>query len=276
MSILQAIIIGIIQGLTEFIPISSTAHMTITAKLSGVMESMTPEQWTAFMAVVQLGTLAAVFVYFAGDIKSILTSFIRDNITNRVPYSNQSAESKQGWLIVLGSVPIVVIGLALKKLIEGEFTKDITVIATMLLLISLVMYFAERFAKQRRVLSDVTLKDTLLIGCAQAIAVLPGSSRSGTTISAGLFLGLTRESSARFSFLLSIPAIAGSGLLQLVKSVKDISPDSAVSLAVCTLVAGVTGYVAIAFLMRFLRSNSMMIFIVYRVILALILLLWMR
>lgn len=276
MSIFHAILIGIIQGLTEFIPISSTAHMTITAKLTGVMDSMTPEQWTAFMAVVQLGTLAAVFVYFAGDIKSILTSFIDNNLTNRVPYNAQSPESKQGWLIILGSVPIIVIGLALKKLIEGEFTKDITVIATMLIIISLVMYLAERFSKQYRVISDITFKDSLLIGCAQAIAVLPGSSRSGTTITAGLFLGLTRESSARFSFLLSIPAIAGSGLLQLVKSVKDISPDSFVSLTVCTVVAGVTGYLAIAFLMRFLRSNTMTIFIIYRIILAVAILIWMR
>lgn len=276
MSIFHAILIGIIQGLTEFIPISSTAHMTITAKLTGVMDSMTPEQWTAFMAVVQLGTLAAVFVYFAGDIKSILTSFIDNNLANRVPYNAQSPESKQGWLIILGSVPIIVIGLALKKLIEGEFTKDITVIATMLIIISLVMYLAERFSKQYRVISDITFKDSLLIGCAQAIAVLPGSSRSGTTITAGLFLGLTRESSARFSFLLSIPAIAGSGLLQLVKSVKDISPDSFVSLTICTVVAGATGYLAIAFLMRFLRSNTMTIFIIYRIILAVALLIWMR
>lgn len=276
MSVLQAIIIGIIQGLSEFIPISSTAHMTITGSLMGLINKEHPEQWTAFMAVVQLGTLAAVFVYFAADIRSITLTFLRENIRLRMPLGEQISESRMGWLVIAGSIPIVVIGLALKKIIEGEATKDMTLIALMLIAVSVVLFIAERVAKLHRTMRDLTWRDAFAVGAAQALALLPGASRSGTTISAGLFLGMTRETAARFSFLLSIPAIAGSGILEFVKSLKYLNGNDALALAVATIVAGVVGYYAIAFLMRYLRTKSTMVFIVYRVVLAVVILLFLR
>jgi len=274
MGILQAIILGLVQGLTEFIPISSTAHMTVAAKLFGMISNN--EEWTAFMAVVQLGTLVSVFFYFGNDIKRILTSFWTDNILVRKPFTGQSEDSRLGWLILIGSVPIITIGLALKKIIEGEATKNITLIAIMLIVVSVLLFIAEKVAKQKRSMQNLTWRDAIIIGASQALALMPGSSRSGTTITAGLFLGLTRETAARFSFLLSIPAITGSGLLQLIKTMNDINTNDLVSLTVATVVAGVSGYYAIAFLMKYLRTNTTMIFIVYRVILAVALLLFMR
>ncbi|MBL7976307.1 MAG: undecaprenyl-diphosphatase UppP [Candidatus Kapabacteria bacterium] len=274
MGLVQAILLGLIQGLTEFIPISSTAHMTIAAKLFGAIQNN--EQWTSFMAVVQLGTLVSVFFYFGNDIKHILTSMWADNITARKPFAQQSDNSRLGWLIAIGSVPIIVIGLALKKIIEGDATKDITLIATMLIVVSVLLFIAEKVAKQVRTMENVTWRDAVLIGASQALALMPGSSRSGTTITAGLFLGLTRETAARFSFLLSIPAITGSGLLELVKTMKHINTGDLMSLTIATFVAGISGYYSIAFLMKYLRTNSTFIFIAYRVVLAVVLLLFMR
>jgi undecaprenyl-diphosphatase len=266
MSLIQAIILGLIQGLTEFIPISSTAHLTIAGKLMGLITPESYEHWTAFMAVIQLGTLVAVFVYFHQDIRTIPIVFLKENFTrNRKKIIEQSHESRLGFLILLGSIPIAVLGLALKKIIEGEFTKSLTVIAVSLILLGIILFIAEKTASFKREIKDLTWKDAILTGMAQSIALIPGSSRSGTTITAGLFLGMTRETAARFSFLLSIPAITASGLLELFKSMEFLTGADATNLIVSTIVSGISGYYAIAFLMKFLKTRTTITFIIYRV-----------
>ncbi len=273
MSLLQAIILGLIQGLTEFIPISSTAHLTIAGKLMGLITPESYEHWTAFMAVIQLGTLIAVFVYFHQDIRTIPVMFLKENLKKgREPILQQSYESRLGWLIIIGSVPIVILGLALKKVIEGEFTKSLTVIAISLIVFGIILFIAEKTASFKREIKDLTWKDAILTGMAQSIALIPGASRSGTTITAGLFLGMTRETAARFSFLLSIPAIAASGLLEFFKSLKFLTGADATNLVVATIIAGISGYFAIAFLMNFLKTRTTIPFVVYRIALGIIIL----
>lgn len=268
MNLIHAIVLGIIQGLTEFLPISSTAHLTLYAALTGLIDPQNPEQWTTFMAVIQLGTLAAVIIYFARDIVSITHEFLRDNLgKERKTFSKQSLHARLGWFIILGTVPIVCIGYALKSFIKGSSTKDPILIACALIGLAIILFVAERFASYKRTINSITLKDSLIIGFAQCLALIPGSSRSGTTITAGLFLGLTRESAARFSFLLSIPAIAGSGILEMKDVAQNFSSENALLLLVATFVSALSGYAAIALLLRFLRTNSMMVFVYYRIVL---------
>lgn len=271
MNILDAILLGIIQGLTEFLPVSSTAHLTIVGKLLGIVQS--GELWTAQIAVMQLGTLAAILIYFRNDVFGISASFLKENLTrNRLPAIQQSMNAKMGWFILFGSIPIVTIGLALKKIIEGDITKSLFLIGIMLILIALCMGYAEKKASFERSIQDIKLKDALLIGLAQALALIPGSSRSGTTITAGLFLGLNREAAARFSFLLSIPAVLGSGILELKKAIPIVSGEDFSSLMIATIISGISGYAAIAFLLNYLRSKSIGIFIYYRLALGCLLL----
>lgn len=270
MNLLHAIVLGIIQGLTEFLPISSTAHLTLYAALTGLIDPQNPEQWTTFMAVIQLGTLVAVIIYFAKDIVAITRDFFRDNLgKERKTLSNQSLHARLGWFIIIGTIPIVCIGYGLKSIIKGSSTKDPVLIAYALIGLAIILFIAERFASYKRNLNAITLKDALVIGFAQCLALIPGSSRSGTTITAGLFLGLTRESAARFSFLLSIPAIAGSGILELKDVAQNFSSDNALLLLAATFVSALSGYATIAFLLRFLRTNTMMIFVYYRIALGL-------
>ena len=257
MSIIEAIILGLLQGLSEFIPISSTAHLTIAGMMMGLIDPNHPEQWTSFIAVIQLGTLAAVFIYFSKEIKEIPRDYILENFSGkRKKFKEQSLNSRMGWYIILGSVPIVVIGLAMKKIIEGGFTKDPLVIASSLIGLAIILFIAERVAKFNKDMTKIRMKDSLLIGLSQCLALIPGSSRSGTTITAGLFLGFDRETAARFSFLLSIPAIFGSGLYAFYKSLDYITQDSMITLAVATVVSGISGYYAIAFLIKFLNTSN--------------------
>lgn len=274
MSILEAIIIGLVQGLSEFIPISSTAHMTIAGQLMDVIKNQSPEQWTSFIATVQLGTLAAVFIYFRKDIKDILSSFFTENITSRKPFKEQSQNSKLGWYIAVGSIPIVVVGLTLKDLIRSSFTKEPIVIGTSLIVFSLLLWFAEILYKERKNLDNLGWKETCAMGIGQVFALIPGASRSGTTITSGLFMGLNREAAARFSFLLGIPAILGSGLLEFFKATEYLTSDMYVTIIVATAVAGISGYMSIAFLLNFLRKNSTKLFIFYRIALGAIVLLF--
>lgn len=216
MSILEAIIFGLIQGLTEFIPISSTAHLTLAGKLMGQIKE--PEQWTAFIAVIQLGTLIAVIIYFWADIIKIIAGFVSSNlalITKRPVSDEQKREARLGWLIIIGTIPISIVGLLFKDQIEGSLTKDLRVIAASLIGLALILTVAEIVGRQRREMRHLNFKDAFIVGFAQVFALIPGSSRSGTTITGGLLAGLTRETAARFSFLLSIPAIGASGLLEL-------------------------------------------------------------
>ena len=276
MTILQAIILGIVQGLTEFIPISSTAHLVFAARLIGLYEgveaALKAEQTTATIAVVQLGTLLAVIIYFARDIINITTACVRDHIAllkgkRRTDGSvNLSAEAWLGWLVIIGSIPVAVVGLVFKEQIEGTFTKNLWAIATMMIVVGLLLAIAEYVGKRERSMEHLGISDALAVGCAQVLALIPGSSRSGSTIMGALFAGLTRETAARFSFLLSIPAIAASGVLELKEAIEKLPDGTYLPLIVATVVSGVVGYASIWFLLRFLRTHSTGVFIVYRLI----------
>lgn len=272
MSFIEAVILGIIQGFTEFLPISSTGHLTLAGKLMGLISDKNPEQWTSFIAVIQLGTMVSILVYFWKDLWSILTEFLQNNLQKRVKYSEQPLNSKLGWMIIAGTIPIVIIGLLFKDAIEGAFTKNLSVIAISLIVLAIVLAIAERTASFKKDLKDITLMDSILIGLAQAVALIPGSSRSGTTITGGLFLGLKRDVAARFSFLLSVPAVLASGLLQLKESLAYINYDIAVSMIVATIVSGISGYLAIDFLLKFLKKNTTFVFIFYRIALGVLIL----
>jgi undecaprenyl-diphosphatase len=275
MTLLQAILLGIVQGLTEFIPISSTAHLVLVSRVMNL--ALTPEQLTSSIAVIQLGTLLAVFVYFAGDIWNISLAFVHDHFVllkdgrrdqfNRTnDHARLSQEAWLGWLVIIGSLPVAIVGLAFKKQIEGTFTKNLWVIATMMIVVALLLAIAEAVGKKRRRMQELGVGDALAVGFAQCLALIPGSSRSGSTIMAGLFAGETRETAARFSFLLSIPAIAASGLLELKEALHRLPHDSLTTLAVGTIVSGIVGYATIWFLLRYLRTHTTGVFIGYRLI----------
>jgi len=268
MSIIVAIILGLLQGLSEFIPISSTAHLTIAGKLFGLIDPNHPEQWTSFIAVIQLGTLVAVLLYFSKEIREIPSAFFRENLSKaRKPLQVQSLYSRMGWFIIIGTIPIVTIGLVLKKVIESNITKDLMVIAVALIVLAIILALAERIAKFNKEIDNVNWKDALIVGLAQCLALFPGASRSGTTLTAGLFLGMKRESAARFSFLLSIPAVLASGLLEFYQSLEYLNGSDLVNIIVATIAAAISGYASIAFLLRFLRTRSTLLFVVYRIIL---------
>jgi len=216
--------------------------------------------------------LLAVLIYFWKDIISIIKDFFQDNLIKRVKYSEQKINSKLGWLIIIGTIPVVIIGLAFKDAIEGALTKNLYVIAASLIVLALILALAEKIANFKKELENITILDSIIIGFAQALALIPGSSRSGTTITAGLFVGLKRDSAARFSFLLSIPAVFASGVLQLYEAVKFVDQSMAVNIIVATIVSGISGYLAIDFLLKYLKKNSTFIFIYYRIALGIFIL----
>ncbi len=272
MSFIEAIILGVIQGITEFLPISSTGHLTLAGKFMGLISDKNPEHWTSFIAVIQLGTMVSILVYFWKDLWNIFIEFLQNNFQKRLKYSEQSLNSKLGWMIIAGTIPIVIIGLLFKDAIEGAFTKNLSVIAISLIVLAIILALAEKTASFKKDLKDITLMDSILIGLAQTIALIPGSSRSGTTITGGLFLGLKRDVAARFSFLLSVPAVLASGLLQLKESLAYINYDMAVNIIVATIVSGISGYLAIDFLLKFLKKNSTFVFVFYRIALGVLIL----
>lgn len=257
MSIWEAILLGLLQGLTEFIPVSSTAHLTLAGHALGLIAE--PASWTAFLAVVQLGTLAAVIAYFRRDLWMMTTAVLR---LRRGPEAAQ--DTRLAWMVALGTVPIVVLGLALRDVIEGPFTKDLRVIASALIGLGLLLYLAERVGKRTKGMFDVRAGDAILVGATQAIALIPGASRSGSTIMGGLLAGLDRETAARFSFLLSIPAILGSALFELPAALA--APELGLSPLVAALLAATAaGYASIEFLLRYLRRRPTHAFVAYRI-----------
>ncbi|HET9478778.1 MAG TPA: undecaprenyl-diphosphatase UppP [Pyrinomonadaceae bacterium] len=275
MTILQAIVLGLVQGLTEFIPVSSTAHLVFAARVvnlyGGADKTLQAEQTTATIAVIQLGTLLAVLVYFSRDIVNITRAFVGDNLAllrgrGETTGPKLSSDAWLGWLVIIGSVPVGIVGLLFKKQIEGPFTKNLWVIATMMIVVGLLLTIAEMVGKRDHAMDRLGIKDALAVGWAQVLSLIPGSSRSGSTIMGGLFAGQTRETAARFSFLLSIPAIAASGLLELGEAIEKLPEGSYGALAVATIVSGAVGYASIWFLLRYLRTHSTGVFIVYRVI----------
>ena len=275
MSLLDAVVLGIVQGVTEFLPISSTAHLTIAGRLMGLVRADAPAEWTATIAIIQLGTAASVLVYFRAEIVAMAGALAADlGDLPRAVREGFRPDSRLAFLIAIGTVPIVILGLLLKRVIEGELTKDPVVIAWSLIMLAAMLFWAERAGRRTRTLGEKSAADALLVGLAQAVALVPGASRSGTTITAGLFLGFTREAAARFSFLLSIPAVLASGFYELYEARDQIAQGGAAFLVLAVLSSAVTGYLAIEFLLRFLRRHSTMVFIVYRILLGAALLLF--
>ncbi len=270
MDLFQSVIIGLIQGLTEFLPISSTAHVRIVPSLLGWNDP-----GAAVTAVTQLGTLAAVLIYFRDDLIALTRAGLHSLIgfRHRRTWGVQTVQQvRLFWFITLGTLPIGVFGLLFRHQIENDL-RSLSIIGWSLIGLAVLLALAEISAKHRRKIAEMNFIDTQVIGLAQAVALIPGSSRSGVTITAGLFLGLTRESAARFSFLLSIPAVMASGLLELKELTQHgIGNEGFFNLMVATLVAGVIGYASIAFLLRWLQTRSTLVFILYRIALGVVIL----
>jgi undecaprenyl-diphosphatase len=274
MNLTQAILLGIIQGLTEFIPISSSGHLILAEKLMGLDQQMSAQQITAFIAVMQLGTLLAVLTYFARDVIGISLGFLQGTWRQLQGQGDPEsrASSRMGWLIILGTAPIGVVGILAKRLIEGEETKNPLLIGASLIVWALLLWAADRFGRQRLEMADLGWKQALVVGIAQVFALIPGSSRSGTTITGALFAGMRRETAARFSFLLSIPAIGASGIFELGEAAHLLDGAHRLHLFVATAVSAAVGYASIAFLLNYLRQHTTTVFVVYRLLLGLIVL----
>lgn len=265
LSLVQAVVLGIIQGLTEFLPISSTAHLRIVPALLGWKDI-----GAEVTAVIQLGTLLAVLIYFWRDLIRLTVAFFSDLFAfakggfKGVPWTSHDA--RLAWLIGLGTIPIAVCGLLFKGFIKS-YARSLWVEAGALIALAVILALAERVAARRKEIGDVEWKEGLGIGLAQTLALVPGASRSGTTITAALFLGLTREAAARFSFLLSVPAVLLSGLYELWEIRHELTAASAPALVVATVVSFVVGFASIALLLRYLRTHSTFVFVGYRLVL---------
>ncbi|MFN8100240.1 MAG: undecaprenyl-diphosphate phosphatase [Mycobacterium sp.] len=259
MSWLQVVVLSLIQGLTEFLPISSSGHLAIASRLF-----FADDAGASFTAVSQLGTELAVLVYFARDIWRILRAWFA-GLTDE---ARRDVDYRMGWLVIIGSIPIMVLGLAFKDVIRTG-VRNLWVVATALVVFALVIAAAEYFGRQTRHAENLTWRDGLTVGLAQCLALVPGVSRSGATISAGLFLGLDRELAARFGFLLAIPAVFASGLFSLPDAfapVKEGMSATGVQLLVSVVIAFVVGFAAISWFLKFLVSHSMYWFVAYRIV----------
>jgi undecaprenyl-diphosphatase len=273
MSWFESFILGLVQGLTEFLPISSSAHLRLTAAFAGWHDP-----GAAFTAITQIGTETAVLIYFRKDIVRIVSAWFR-SLTNKALRSDHDAQ--MGWLVIIGSIPIGVLGVTFKDQIEGPF-RDLRLIATTLIVMGIVLGIADRLAardeasgkhrvvKQRKTLQELGVRDGLIYGLCQAMALIPGVSRSGATISGGLLMGYTREAAARYSFLLAIPAVLASGVFEL----KDASAGGHVAwpqTIFATIIAFAMGYAVIAWFMKFITTKSFMPFVIYRILLGIVL-----
>jgi undecaprenyl-diphosphatase len=258
LDLFQAVILGIVQGLTEFLPISSSGHLRIVPAMVGW-----DDPGAAFTAVIQLGTMAAVVLYFWGDLIRIARAWLA---SLRDPGRRAELDARMGWYLIWGTVPIVIFGFAFSHQIETG-ARSLYLIGTTLIVLGLLLLVAEKVSSRDRPVESITRRDAIVIGFAQALALIPGVSRSGATITAGLFLGLDRVAAARFSFLLSIPAVVLSGIYEL-RDVVAGSAEGGVGVAptaVATLLAFVSGYISIAFLLRFLTTHTTAVFVAYRV-----------
>jgi undecaprenyl-diphosphatase len=258
-SLLSAVLLGVVQALTEFLPVSSTAHLLVLGELLG--HHLEDPRFRAFTTIIQSGTTLAVLAYFRAEIASLLLAGLRSLARGR---PLETAESRLGWYIVLGTAPAALAGLLLERRIEALGN---LVIAGSLVVLGLVLVAAERLARHERTVEDVRWTDALLVGMGQALALVPGSSRSGTTITTGMLLGFTREAAARFSFLLSVPIILGAGGYKLVKTVPLLRGEPAWAAAtwVGTAVSAVAGYLVIGWLLGWLRTRTTYVFVVWRI-----------
>ena len=257
MSIIEAIVLGLVQGLTEFIPISSTAHLEIVPVLLGW-----GDPGAAASAVIQFGTWIAAVIYFFKDILRLIRGFFRGLISRR-PLAE--TDSREAWMVIVGTIPIVLLGLLLKKHIESTF-RGLWVITTMVIVVAILMDVAERWAKRQelRTFERMNVADGMIIGLGQCLALIPGSSRSGSTIMTALFRNIDRPTAARFSFLLSIPAVGGAGFLELFHERHHLGQLGWTPILISIAVAFVSGYASIWFLLRYLKSHTTHVFIYYR------------
>jgi undecaprenyl-diphosphatase len=258
--LLKAVVLGLIQGLTEFLPISSSAHLRIYPELFGW-----GDPGAAFTAVIQIGTEAAVLLYFRRDIWRIGSAWCRSLVR---PELRGTLDARMGWFIIIGSLPIVVLGVILKDVIERDF-RNLWIIGGTLVVLGIVLGVADRVSSDRLTLKNVSLRDAVLMGLAQALALVPGVSRSGATISMGRFLGYEREAATRYAFLLAIPAVVGAGLFELKEVPHGDNGFGWGPTIVATLVSFVVGYAAIAWLLRYVSTRSYTPFVLYRVALGL-------
>lgn len=273
MDFLNAIILGLVQGLTEFLPVSSSAHITIAGQFLGTGD----DPGARFTAITQIGTEAAVVIFFWRDIVRIIGQWAK-SLTGRV--SRKDPDARMGWLIILGSLPIIILGLLFQNQIETVL-RSLWLTATMLITFGILLGIADHVGAKRRRLQDITVGHGVIYGFAQALALIPGVSRSGGTITAGLFLGYERAAAARYAFLLAIPAVLGSGFYQVYKSVADPCSSGAstctpeifgpLEILVATIVAFVVGLAVIAFFMNYISRRSFLPFVIYRILLGIVL-----
>jgi undecaprenyl-diphosphatase len=252
----KAVFLGMLQGLTEFLPISSSAHLRIFPELFGW-----EDPGAAFTAVVQIGTEAAVLLYFWRDIWQIGSTWVRSLFDRSL---REHRDARMGWFIIVGSVPIVLLGIAFKDVIESDL-RNLWVIGTALVVFGVVLGIAERVGRKNQSIERLNLRDAVLLGLAQAAALVPGVSRSGATISMGLFLGYERQAATRYAFLLAIPAVVGAGLFELPEIPHGAEAYGVVPTIVATVVAFVVGYAAIAWLLRYVSTHSYTPFVLYRI-----------
>jgi undecaprenyl-diphosphatase len=257
MSIIEAVVLGLVQGLTEFIPISSTAHLEIVPVLLGW-----GDPGAAASAVIQFGTLLAAIIYFARDIIRLIAGFFRGLFSGRLL---TDTDSREAWLVIIGTIPIVILGLALKKHIESTF-RGLWVITTMVIVVAFLLQMAELYARRRqlREFDQLNVTDAVAVGLGQCLALIPGSSRSGSTIMTALFRKIDRPTAARYSFLLSIPAVGGAGLLELIHERHHLASLGWTPILVSIVVAFISGYASIWFLLRYLKKHTTYVFIYYR------------
>ena len=262
---LEALILGIVQGLTEFLPISSSAHIRIV----GEFMNKAQDPGARFTAITQIGTELAVLIFFRNDIKAIVVSWF-SQVFKRAELSGEAkGQARMGWLIIIGSVPIVVLGYFGRDIITNDL-RSLWLIASVMIIFGVILGIADKYGKSERSLEQLSTKHGLLYGAAQALALVPGVSRSGATIAMGRFLGYSREAALRYSFLLAIPAVFGSGLYQLKDAFSSDDAPNVFSIPetfVATAVAFVIGYIVIAWLLKFVATKSFMPFIIYRIIL---------
>ena len=266
----EAIFLGILQGLTEFLPISSSAHIRIAGALFGT----SADPGARFTAITQIGTELAVLIFFRNDIKQIISAWMRQVLKRSSLSASEKSDARMGWLIIVGSVPIVILGYLGKDVITNDF-RSLWLISSTLILFGLILGFADKYGKSNYDLTNLNTRGGLLYGIAQSLALIPGVSRSGATIAMGRFLGYSRQAALRYSFLLALPAVFGSGLYELKGAFGEGAvngPFTIPETLVATSIAFVIGYIVIAWLLKFVSTKSFAPFIIYRVVLGSLLL----
>lgn len=261
MSLFEAIILGLIQGLTEFLPVSSSAHVQIFSELMQVKGlSDKNSATTAFIATIQLGTEAAVLIYFAKDISRLVGAWFRGLFNSK---ARDNADYKMAWLVILASIPVGLIGFMLRTFIQ-ETVRTLWVVAFTMILFALILYLADKYGRKEKLVKEMNLNTALGFGLSQALAVIPGVSRSGASISFGLFAGFTRAAAARFSFLIGIPAVLASGLIEFKDSYQYLDSETLTGTIIATVTSFIVGYIVIAGLLKYLNKGSFMPFVIWR------------